>query len=109
MNPNLVKETQKTMDKAHKIVNIEIEQLQSLIDALRERIDHFQKQKQKLQVESDYFTTKELADYLQVTLPTVYKYVAKKEIPYIKLGRFVRFKKSDIKQWLADKQKHPTM
>jgi excisionase family DNA binding protein len=100
METNILKEAQKAMPKTPEIVMIEGEQFQSLIDALYEIIDRFQKP----QVESDYFTTNELADYLQVTLPTVYKYVAKKEIPYVKLGRFVRFKKSDIEQWLADKE-----
>ena len=46
------------------------------------------------------FTVKTLAEYLQVSDQWVYERVHLKEIPYIKVGKFPRFKKSDIDKWL---------
>ena len=54
------------------------------------------------------FTVKSLANYLGVSTQWVYERVHLKEIPYIKIGKFPRFRKSDIDQWL-DAQKIPAM
>lgn len=47
------------------------------------------------------FTVKTLAKYLEVSDQWVYERVHLKEIPHIKMGKFPRFKKSDIDQWLG--------
>jgi excisionase family DNA binding protein len=46
------------------------------------------------------FTVKTLAKYLEVSDQWVYERVHLKEIPYLKVGKFPRFKKSDIDKWL---------
>ena len=46
------------------------------------------------------FTVKSLARYLETSTKWVYERVQLKEIPYIKVGKHVRFKKSDIDRWL---------
>ncbi len=46
------------------------------------------------------FTVKTLAKYLEVSDQWVYERVHLKEIPYIKMGKFPRFKRSDIDRWL---------
>jgi excisionase family DNA binding protein len=46
------------------------------------------------------FTVKTLAEYLQVSQQWVYERIQRHEIPYIKMGKFPRFKKSDIHRWL---------
>ena len=51
---------------------------------------------------------KELAQYLGVSVQWVYERVQLKEIPHIKVGKHVRFKKSDIDHWL-DSLKVPSM
>ena len=45
---------------------------------------------------------KELAQYLGVSVQWVYERVQLKEIPYIKVGKHLRFRKSDIDRWLED-------
>ncbi len=45
-------------------------------------------------------TAKELAEYVQLNPLTVYKKVKAGEIPYIRLGRSIRFKKEQIDEWL---------
>jgi excisionase family DNA binding protein len=46
------------------------------------------------------FTLKTLSEYLQVSQQWVYERIQRHEIPYIKLGKFPRFKKSEIHRWL---------
>ncbi len=46
------------------------------------------------------FTVETLAKYLQVSKQWVYERVHLKEIPHVKMGKFPRFKKSEIDIWL---------
>ncbi len=54
------------------------------------------------------FTVKSLAKYLDVSDQWLYERTQLKEIPYIKLGKLLRFRKSDINTWL-DGLKIPPM
>jgi len=45
-------------------------------------------------------TAKQLADYLQLNELTIYKRVQLGEIPVVKVGRSLRFKKDIIDKWL---------
>ena len=46
------------------------------------------------------FTVESLAKYLAVSKQWVYERVSLNEIPFYKIGKFPRFKKSDIDRWL---------
>lgn len=46
------------------------------------------------------FTVATLAEYLQVSKQWVYERVHLKKIPYIKMGKFPRFRKREIDIWL---------
>jgi excisionase family DNA binding protein len=50
--------------------------------------------------EEPLLTVKTLAKYLQVSEQWVYERVHLKEIPHLKVGKFPRFKRSDIDRWL---------
>ena len=54
------------------------------------------------------YTVKTLAEYIGVSSQWVYERVHLKEIPYIKMGKFPRFKKADIDKWL-DSLKTPAV
>ena len=45
-------------------------------------------------------TVKQLAEYLQINELTVYKKVKLGEIPTVKVGRILRFKRDVIDKWL---------
>lgn len=47
------------------------------------------------------FDVKGLADYLKVSSQWLYERTHLKEIPHIKIGGQLRFKKRDIDKWLA--------
>lgn len=54
------------------------------------------------------FTVETLAEYLHVSHQWVYERVHFKEIPYFKMGKFPRFRKSEIDRWL-DTLKTPAL
>ena len=47
----------------------------------------------------------ELADYIGTTHLNVYQMVSKRGIPFVKIGRSVRFDLTDIDTWI-ERQKH---
>jgi len=49
-------------------------------------------------------TAPEVAEYLGVKLGTVYNKVSRREIPFEKAGRMLRFRRSTIDEWI---QSHP--
>jgi len=51
----------------------------------------------------NYWKVREVAAALQISVQTVYRYVANGEIPFHKLNRAVRFKPSEIERWIESK------
>ena len=51
-------------------------------------------------------TPQEMADMLGVKKSTIYQWTHQGYIPYVKLGNFVRFKESEVIQWI-DKRSLP--
>ncbi len=49
---------------------------------------------------SEVMTVKQLSDYLQLNALTIYKKVRLGEIPAVKMGKALRFKKEVIDKWL---------
>ncbi|MCM8771345.1 MAG: helix-turn-helix domain-containing protein [Candidatus Omnitrophica bacterium] len=49
-------------------------------------------------------TVEELAKYLNLNPHTIYIWVEQKKIPFIKIGRMVRFDLIEIEEWLASKK-----
>ncbi len=48
----------------------------------------------------EIMTAKQIADYLQINKMTLYKKIRLGEIPVIRMGRALRFKKDIIDKWL---------
>lgn len=46
-------------------------------------------------------TVTDLAEHLQVSEKTIYDWVHKREIPFKKAGRLLRFRPSEIEKWLS--------
>jgi len=47
-----------------------------------------------------YLTADEVAMFVKLSVQTIRRYTMKKEIPFHKIGRAVRYKKSEIEQWV---------
>ena len=48
-------------------------------------------------------TPHEIADVLGVAVSTIYQWTHEEYIPHVKLGRFVRFRVSEVQKWLDRK------
>lgn len=53
------------------------------------------------------WTPKDLADYLSVKESVIKYWVRNHEIPYIRIGRQVRFDREDILEWISAKSNAP--
>jgi excisionase family DNA binding protein len=51
--------------------------------------------------DSQFLTTEEVLEYLQVNLRTVYRLLKARQIPAVRVGRQWRFRRADIEAWLA--------
>lgn len=49
-------------------------------------------------------TPQEIADVLGVSKSTIYQWTHQEYIPHIKLGRFVRFRQSQVEKWLTQRE-----
>lgn len=47
-----------------------------------------------------WLSVAEIAEYLGVSLDTIYTWIAVKELPGHKVGRFWKFKKDEIDKWV---------
>ena len=50
-------------------------------------------------------TVRELAEFLQVDVSTIYRLVWTKELPAFRVGRDWRFKLDEIENWMLERQK----
>ncbi len=46
----------------------------------------------------------ELSKELKISESGIYQWVSQKKIPFVKMGRAVRFDPEDIKKWLEEKK-----
>ena len=51
----------------------------------------------------EFFTVKDLADYLQVSPATIYRYTEKRLIGFVNLPRGLRFRKTDVEDFIDHK------
>ena len=54
-------------------------------------------------LEDKIYDVKELAEYLRVDTSWVYNQVSLRNIPHFKIGKYPRFKKSEIDKWINKK------
>lgn len=45
-------------------------------------------------------TVDELSAFLKISKPGIYRMIRSREVPFIRIGRRLRFSKSEIDQWL---------
>lgn len=51
----------------------------------------------------------ELSDKLGVEVSTIYKWTHKRTIPFVHIGKLVRFRETDVMNWLAESTVIPVM
>ena len=55
-----------------------------------------------------YLTIDEVADLLRCSIPSVYRYVSQRKIPFIKQNHRVLFDPQDIHAWMESKKIQPS-
>lgn len=53
-------------------------------------------------------TAEQVANYLGIAVGTVYNKVSRNEIPYVKVGRSVRFRRAAIDGWMEERPTQPS-
>ena len=53
----------------------------------------------------ELMTTKQVADYLQLHIITVYQWSREGKLPTLRLGKTIRFRKSEIDAWIDSHNK----
>ena len=51
-----------------------------------------------------YLTVKDVAVIVRLSIPTIRRYTMNKEIPFHKINRAVRYKKSEIEEWVEKRE-----
>ena len=54
-----------------------------------------------------YLTIEEVCDILQVKKHYIYALTSQRKIPYLKIGRFLRFDRGKLEQWIRDQAQEP--
>ena len=57
--------------------------------------------------EQRYLSPQELSQYLGIAIQTVYEWTSQKRVPYIKMGRLVRFDRLEIDELMRTKKIEP--
>jgi len=47
---------------------------------------------------------KETAEYLGISIETLYSWTYQRKIPYVKVGRLVKFDPQDLDKWLEERK-----
>lgn len=55
-------------------------------------------------MEKRYISPQELSEYLGFKIDTIYSWVWKREIPYRKMGRCIRFDLREIDKWAEERR-----
>jgi excisionase family DNA binding protein len=63
------------------------------------------KNKRLSEIERTTLTVKEIAVYLDLSVDFIYKLAREKEIPHIRIGARIMFKKDSIDNWLSELEK----
>lgn len=67
--------------------------------AILELIEEIKRENPKEEI----MTIRDTAEYLKVSVPTVRKMIAKKEIPYFQKGQVIRLNRGEVNGWLHSK------
>ncbi|MBM3282764.1 helix-turn-helix domain-containing protein [Candidatus Gottesmanbacteria bacterium] len=59
----------------------------------------------KDELSQGFLNIRQIADYLGIKASTIYSLVERKGIPHYRVGRLVRFRKTEVDEWMAGQRK----
>jgi len=77
------------------------------LDQIEQRVIELQRlvEKKAATPPDELMTIQQVADYLKLTVNTLYGYTSKNKIPHIKKGKRIYFLKKDIDAWLLQSRR----
>jgi len=84
-------------------LELETGDIQAIATTVVEMLKPFLKQSGRSEAKDIIFNVEGLAKYIEVDSSWVYKQVSLKTIPYFKIGKYPRFKKTEIDKWISNK------
>ncbi len=85
-------------------VELEPQDLQAIAEKV---VEMLKPHLQAASAQDDNLDKKGLAEYLKVDISWIEKQITARAIPYFKLGKYTRFKKSRIDQWNESRMVEP--
>ena len=79
--------------------------------AMERKIDKLISEKEQVKSEipnDELMTVEDVADYLKISFSAVYQLTSRKEIPFMKKGKRLYFKKNELCQWVEQESNKPS-
>lgn len=94
------------MDKEMIIIQLDSEQLFAIVQkAVTKAIVDSQQSSTSSNLPDELLTVKQAADFLSLSIPTVYGLVSKRELPVYKQSKRLYFSKEELIQWIKSGRK----
>lgn len=68
---------------------------------ITKRLDQIQDQVSEMKTVSEWMTLDQVCDYLQLSKSSIYKLTMRNGIPFYKLAKTLKFKRSEVDDWIA--------
>lgn len=89
------------MNNPFEIIEERLSKIESLILSLKNESNHAKEKEQPEQL----FTVQQAANFLNLSVPTIYSKVSRGELPVMKRGKKLHFSNTELMQYLRDGRK----
>lgn len=89
-------------------MNLTFEQLPQVVMTLTEEVRELRKlflEPQPQQETDKFLTIQETADFLNLSVPTIYSKVQRRQLPYMKQGKRLYFSKTELTEYIEQGRK----
>lgn len=86
------------MENPFELISKRLDNIENLLFDIQSKLDERNSNSQNDQL----LSIKEVAKYLNLSVPTIYGYTAKRHIPHAKRGNRLYFNKSEIDNWILE-------
>lgn len=90
------------MTNPFEILEDRLIRIENLLIDLRKEIQT----QQHTEISDELLTVKQVANLLSLSVPTIYGYVSRHEIPFSKRGKRLYFSKQDLMNWIKQSQRN---
>jgi len=90
------------MENPFEIIIERLDRIEKLLENNHEKLSRNKNSQSAMKI----MTINEVASYLDLSVPTIYGYTAKRYIPHAKRGNRLYFDKNDIDKWILEGKKN---